>query len=104
RKLGGFTLGEADVLRKAMGKKKHDVMEAQKLKFVAGARERNIPENEVESIWDMMAQFAAYGFNKAHSTCYSWISYQTAFLKCHYPSFFMTAMLNNFMGNSAKLA
>ena len=104
RKLGGFTLGEADVLRKAMGKKKHDVMEAQKLKFVAGARERNIAEKEVEAIWDMMAQFAAYGFNKAHSTCYSWISYQTAYLKCHYPSFFMTAMLNNFMGNSAKLA
>ncbi|MEZ5338897.1 MAG: DNA polymerase III subunit alpha [bacterium] len=104
RKLGGFTLGEADVLRKAMGKKKHDVMEAQKLKFVAGARERGVDQKEVEAIWDMMAQFAAYGFNKAHSTCYSWISYQTAYLKCHYPCFFMTAMLNNFMGNSAKLA
>jgi DNA polymerase-3 subunit alpha len=104
RKLGGFTLGEADVLRKAMGKKLHNVMDTQKLMFMAGARERGVPERETEAIWDMMAQFAAYGFNKAHSTCYSWISYQTAWLKCHHPCFFMTAMLNNFMGNSAKLA
>ena len=104
RKLGGFSLGEADVLRKAMGKKKSDVMAQQKIKFKAGVKERGIPEKEAESIWEMMEKFAAYGFNKAHSVCYSLISYHTAYLKCHYPHHFMSAMLNSYQGNSAKLA
>lgn len=104
KKLGGFTLGEADLLRKAMGKKKLDVMEAQQSKFIAGAREHKVPEREAQLIWEMMAQFAGYGFNKAHSVCYAWIAYQTAYLKCHYPQYFMCAMLNSFVGNSAKLA
>ena len=104
RKLGGFTYGQADVLRKAMGKKKLDVMAEQKVKFMAGVDERGIPRTEAEAIWDEMEKFAAYGFNKAHSACYSWVSYQTAYLKCHYPSFFMCAMLNSYMGHADKLA
>jgi len=104
KKLGGFTLGEADLLRKAMGKKKFDVMEAQKAKFLAGVKERKVPAREAELVWEMMAVFAGYGFNKAHSLCYAWIAYQTAYLKCHYPQYFMCAMLNSFVGNSAKLA
>jgi DNA polymerase-3 subunit alpha len=85
RQLAGYSLGEADVLRKAMGKKKLDVMEKQHERFLVGTQERGIPIAEAEAIWDMMAKFAEYGFNKAHSVCYSWISYQTAFLKCNYP-------------------
>lgn len=104
RKLGGFSLGEADLLRKAMGKKDFKVMRAQQAQFMAGARERGVSERETEQIWDMMLQFAGYGFNKAHAVCYAWIAYQTAYLKAHYPSFFMCAMLNSYMGNSSKLA
>jgi len=104
RKLGGFTLGEADMLRKAMGKKKLDVMEAQRQQFISGAREHNVGQREAEEIWSMMEKFAGYGFNKAHSACYSWISYQTAWLKCHWPHYFMCAMLNSYMGHADKLA
>jgi len=103
RKLGGFSLGEADLLRKAMGKKSYDVMAKQQEKFVAGALEKGIPQREVDAIWDMMLQFAGYGFNKAHAMCYAYIAYQTAWLKCHYPHYFMCAMLNSYVGNSAKL-
>jgi DNA polymerase III subunit alpha len=104
RKLGGFSLGEADLLRKAMGKKNMEVMLAQQKQFLAGAADSGVPEAEADAIWDMMVQFAGYGFNKAHAVCYAWIAYQTAYLKCHYASFFMCAMLNSYMGNSSKLA
>ncbi|HES58388.1 MAG TPA: hypothetical protein ENO21_03050, partial [Firmicutes bacterium] len=104
RELAGYSLGEADVLRKAMGKKKAEIMDEQKRRFLAGAAGRKVPAREAGEIWDMMEKFAGYGFNKAHSTCYSWISYQTAYLKTHYPHFFMAAMLNNNLGNSDKLA
>jgi DNA polymerase-3 subunit alpha len=103
RKLGGFTLGEADVLRKAMGKKKLDVMAKLKVKFMAGVEERGIVKREAEDIWDMMEQFAKYGFNKAHSVCYSWIGYQTAYLKAHYPHHYMAAMLNSWLGEASKI-
>ena len=104
RELGGFSYGQADVLRKAMGKKKLDVMEKQEKLFMAGAKAKGVGERESAAIWDSMVQFAGYGFNKAHSVCYSWISYQTAYLKCHYPHYYMSAMLNNYLGNSDKLA
>lgn len=104
RKLGGFTMGEADLLRKAMGKKNMEVMQAQEAKFKQGAQERNVPLAEAGEIWDMMATFAGYGFNKAHSVCYAWIAYQTAYLKCHFPHYYMCAMLNNYMGDAAKLS
>lgn len=104
RKLGGFTMGEADLLRKAMGKKNMEVMQAQQAKFMQGAQARGVSLAEATEIWDMMATFAGYGFNKAHSVCYAWIAYQTAFLKCHYPHYYMCAMLNNYMGDAAKLS
>jgi DNA polymerase III subunit alpha len=104
RKLGGFTMGEADLLRKAMGKKNMEVMQAQEAKFIEGAQERKVPLSEATAIWEMMATFAGYGFNKAHSVCYAWIAYQTAYLKCHYPHYYMCAMLNNYMGDAAKLS
>ena len=104
RELGGFSLGEADILRKAMGKKNFEVMRNQQEKFLAGADKRGVPQQEARAIWEMMAKFAGYGFNKAHSVCYAWIAYQTAYLKCHHPQYFMCAMLNSFMGNADKLA
>jgi DNA polymerase III subunit alpha len=104
RKLAGFTLGEADVLRKAMGKKKQELMEEQRKQFLERAAARGLDSRQVREIWDMMEKFAGYGFNKSHSTCYAWIAFQTAYLKCHYPQYFMAAMLNSFLGNSAKLA
>jgi DNA polymerase-3 subunit alpha len=103
-KLGGFSMGEADLLRKAMGKKNVEVMQAQQEKFMQGAQQRGVALAEASEIWEMMAQFAGYGFNKAHSVCYAWIAYQTAYLKCHYPHYYMCAMLNNCMEDAAKLA
>jgi DNA polymerase-3 subunit alpha len=91
--LAGFTLGEADLLRRAMGKKKRDVMAAQRDKFVAGAKERRISEKDAKKIFDLMEYFAGYGFNKAHSTAYALVAYQTAWLKVHHPRHFMAALL-----------
>jgi DNA polymerase-3 subunit alpha len=91
--LGGFTLGEADLLRRAMGKKKKDVMAAQRAKFVRGCRDRGVGEKEAERIFDLMEHFAGYGFNKAHSTAYALVAYRTAWLKAHHPRHFMAALL-----------
>ncbi len=91
--LGGFTLGQADLLRRAMGKKKQKEMDSMRPLFLKGARGRGIPEKEAEKIFEMMAQFAGYGFNKSHSAAYALIAFQTAFLKAHYPVQFMTALL-----------
>ena len=104
RKLAGFTFGEADVLRKAMGKKKQELMDEQRKRFLEQTAERGHDSRQVRDIWDMMEKFAGYGFNKSHSTCYAWVAFQTAYLKCHYPQYFMAAMLNSWLGNSAKLA
>ena len=83
--LGGFTLGEADVLRKAMGKKDDALMERQKAHFLAGAKGNGIPEAKAVAIFDLMAQFGGYGFDKSHSAAYALLAYQTAYLKTHYP-------------------
>jgi len=91
--LGGFTLGQADLLRHAMGKKKQKEMDAMRPPFLKGARERGIPEKEAQKIFEMMAQFAGYGFNKSHSAAYALIAYRTAYLKTHYPLQFMAALL-----------
>jgi DNA polymerase-3 subunit alpha len=91
--LGGFTLGQADLLRRAMGKKKQKEMDAQKPLFVQGAKSRGIPAKEAEKIFDLMAQFGGYGFNKSHSAAYALIAYQTAYLKAHYPVHFLAALL-----------
>ena len=84
--LAGYTLGEADILRKAMGKKKADVMATQKDKFLKGCAERGVPEKKASKIWDHMEQFAGYGFNKSHSAAYAWLAYQTAYLKANHPA------------------
>ncbi|MBI1876437.1 MAG: DNA polymerase III subunit alpha [Acidobacteria bacterium] len=104
RELGGFTLGEADILRKAMGKKKADVMQAQRQKFVDGARTRGINEKKAGRIFDLMEHFAGYGFPKAHSTAYALLAYQTAYLKANYPRHFMAALLTIESQNTEKLA
>src|SRR5437762_3840784 len=104
RELAGFTLGEADILRKAMGKKKADVMQAQRTKFVEGAKKRGITEKKATHIFDLMEHFAGYGFNKAHATAYSILAYQTAYLKANYPWHFAAALLTIESQNTDKLA
>ena len=102
--LAGYSLGEADVLRRAMGKKKPDVMERQRAKFVEGCGATSrIPRAQAGRIFDTMAQFAGYGFNKAHSAGYAIISYQTAYLKANFPAEFMSALLSSEIGNFDKL-
>ncbi|NLG15924.1 MAG: DNA polymerase III subunit alpha [Fibrobacter sp.] len=99
QKMGGFTLGQADVLRKAMGKKKADVMEENGKKFVDGAKNQGIDAKVAREVFDLMAKFAEYGFNKAHATVYAHVSYQAAYLKAHYPLEYMTANLTSWIGN-----
>jgi DNA polymerase III subunit alpha len=101
--LAGFTLGEADLLRRAMGKKKKDVMAAQRDKFVAGARGRGIGEKDARKIFDLMEYFAGYGFNKAHSTAYALVAYHTAWLKAHHPRHFMAALLTSERENTDNI-
>lgn len=99
QKMGGFTLGQADVLRKAMGKKKADVMEEMGKKFVDGAKAQGIDGKVAKDVFDLMAKFAEYGFNKAHATVYAHVSYQAAYLKAHFPLEYMTANLTSWIGN-----
>ena len=102
-RLAGFSLGEADILRRAMGKKKREEMAAQREKFVAGCRATKIPAKKAERIFDLMAEFAGYGFNKSHSCAYALLAYQTAYLKTHYPVAFMAALLTSETGNTDKV-
>ncbi|MCL4125760.1 UNVERIFIED_CONTAM: hypothetical protein GTU68_055683 [Idotea baltica] len=102
--IGGFTLGGADILRRAMGKKKMDVMAEQKEIFVKGGKDNhNIPEKKSSDIFDMMAEFANYGFNRSHAAAYSFLAYQTAYLKAHYPAEFMASVLTHNMSDISKL-
>ena len=102
-RLAGFSLGEADILRRAMGKKNHDEMAAQREKFLAGCAARKVPAKKAEKIFDLMAEFAGYGFNKSHSCAYALLAYQTAYLKTHYPVEFMAALLTSETGNTEKV-
>jgi len=102
-KLGGFSMGKADLLRRAMGKKEVSLMQEQRLSFVDGAEKNGIPRDTADSIFDLMDKFAGYGFNKSHAACYSIVAYQTGFLKAHYPVEFMTANLTSEMGNSDRV-
>ena len=102
-RLAGFSLGEADILRRAMGKKKKEEMAAQREKFMAGCRANKIPEKKAERIFDLMAEFAGYGFNKSHSCAYALLAYQIAYLKTHYPVEFMAALLTSETGNTEKV-
>ena len=101
--IAGFTMGEADILRKAMGKKKADVMAAQKEKFVSGCVANKVPAKKAEKIWDNIEMFAGYGFNKSHSAAYAWVAYQTAYLKANYPAFFVASLLTMEKANADKL-
>ncbi len=104
RDLAGFSLGEGDILRRAMGKKDADEMAQQRGKFVAGCATTNkIPARQAERIFNNIEKFAQYGFNKSHSTAYAFVSYQTAYLKAHYSAEFMAALLSSEMGNPDKL-
>ena len=99
QKLAGFSKGDADVLRKAMGKKQKDVLDKMKPKFVNQAAEKGHSPKVLEKIWTDWEAFASYAFNKSHSTCYAWVAYQTAYLKAHYPAEYMAAVLSNNMND-----
>ena len=99
QKLGDFTKGEADILRKAMGKKQKDVLDKMKPKFLDNAKNKGLNTNKIEKIWKDWEAFASYAFNKSHSTCYAWIAYQTAYLKANYPAEYMASVLSNNMND-----
>ena len=103
QKLAGFTKGEADVLRKAMGKKQKDVLDKMKPKFVEQAAAKGHEPKKLEKIWTDWEAFASYAFNKSHSTCYAWIAYQTAYLKAHYPAEYMASVLSNNMSDITQV-
>ena len=104
QKLAGFTGGEADTLRKAMGKKKRDVLDKMKPKFIEGAKKNGHDPKICEKIWGDWEAFASYAFNKSHSTCYAYVSYQTAYLKAHYPAEFMAALLSRNLSDIKKIS
>lgn len=99
QKLADFTKGEADVLRKAMGKKQIEVLDKMKPKFINQAAAKGMASDKLEKIWTDWEKFASYAFNKSHSTCYAWIAYQTAYLKAHYPAEYMASVLSNNMND-----
>jgi DNA polymerase-3 subunit alpha len=99
-RLAGYSLGDADLLRRAMGKKDSEAMAKQRERFVRGAIERGFPQKKVEKLFDLMEQFAGYGFNKSHSAAYALLAYQTAYLKTHYPVEFMAALLTSVSGST----
>jgi len=103
QELSGYTLGGADMLRRAMGKKKQEVMDAQRAIFLEGAKKNQVEEQTAASIFDLIALFAKYGFNKSHSAAYALVSYQTLWLKSHYPAAFMAAVLSSDMDNTDKM-
>jgi DNA polymerase-3 subunit alpha len=102
--LAGYSLGEADLMRRAMGKKKKEEMAKHEEKFISGAIARGIQEDKAQRIFTLMAQFADYGFNRSHSFAYAYLAYQTAYLKAHHPTHFYAAVLSNEIANTAKLA
>ena len=104
QKLANFTKGEADVLRKAMGKKLIAVLDKMKPKFISQAKDNGHDEEKLEKIWKDWEAFASYAFNKSHSTCYAWIAYQTAYLKAHYPAEYMAAVLSNNMNDIKQVS
>ena len=103
QKLAGYSLGEADLMRRAMGKKKREEMAVHEKKFVTGAVARGIKREKAEQIFSLMAQFADYGFNRSHSVAYAYLAFQTAFLKAHYPEHFYAAVLSNEIEDTAKV-
>jgi len=104
-KLAGYSLAQADLLRRAMGKKDKEKMAKERQNFIAGCAHTNkIPEKKANAIFDLLEKFAGYGFNKSHSAAYGLISYQTAYLKAHYPVEFMAGLLSNEINNTDKIS
>jgi len=103
QKLAGYSLGEADMMRRAMGKKKREAMAKEEKKFVQGAVNNGIAKAKAQEIFKLMAQFADYGFNRSHSIAYAYLAFQTAYLKAHYPAFFFAAVLSHEADDSAKI-
>ncbi len=103
QKMAGFTKGDADVLRKAMGKKQIEVLNKMKSKFIEGGKKKNLDEKKLDKVWTDWEAFASYAFNKSHSTCYAFVAYQTAYLKAHYPSEYMAAVMTSSLGNIEKI-
>ena len=101
--VAGYSLGEADMLRRAMGKKKVEAMDAQRESFLKGALERDFPKAKADKLFDLMAQFAGYGFNKSHSAAYGFVAFCTAYMKAHYPVYFLAALLSSETGNTDKV-
>ncbi len=104
RTLAGFTFGHADLVRRAMAKKKQAEMEKEETNFLAGCGQRGIPEEKARAIFDLMREFAKYAFNKSHAVAYAVLAYRTAYLKAHYPRIFMCALMNTAYGNREKIA
>ncbi|MCS6897551.1 MAG: DNA polymerase III subunit alpha, partial [Nitrospira sp.] len=102
-KIAGFSLGQADILRRAMGKKKPEEMEKLRAKFIEGARKHRLTEAKAKKLFDLIQKFAGYGFNKSHAAAYAVVTYQTAYLKAHYPTEFMASLLTSEMGNTDKI-
>src|SRR5438093_1856947 len=101
--MAGFTMGEADTLRRAMGKKDRDLMAKQRAKFVVGCIDRKTSPAKAEKVWELMEKFAGYGFNKSHAAAYGLVAYQTAYFKANYPVEFMAALLTSEMGDTDKI-
>ena len=102
--LGGFSLGQADLLRRAMGKKKESILVAQRANFLEGTRKNNISDDIANKIFDLMVYFAGYGFNKSHSAAYAYVAWQTAYLKAHYRAEFMAATMTSMINDSSKIS
>jgi DNA polymerase III subunit alpha len=101
--IAGFSLGQADILRRAMGKKKPEEMEKLRVKFLDGAKKNKIPERKAEKLYELIQKFAGYGFNKSHAAAYAVVCYHTAYLKAHYPTEFMASLMTTDMGNADKI-
>ena len=104
RDLAGYTLGHSDLVRRAMSKKKHEVMQKERVNFVDGCKQNNISENIANKIFDQMMDFASYAFNKSHAAAYAVVAYQTAWLKYYYPVEYMAAMMNSFLNVPGKIS
>lgn len=104
RELAGYSYGRADIVRRAMSKKKIDVMQRERETFINGCNDNGIDENAANLIFDQMSDFAKYAFNKSHAACYALVAYRTAYLKCHYPAQFMAALMTSVLDQSNKIA
>lgn len=103
RTLAGYTLGRADIIRRAMAKKKHEVLQQEKVNFINGCKKNGIDEKIAIELFTEIEAFSSYAFNKAHATAYSIVSYRTAYLKCHYPAFYMAALITSVLNSSSKV-